>query len=279
MTTPHAAISWMDDPAYVQTVLPLLDAGLVDAVEWSFDTQWHPSSATVAILDAFGKQQRLYGHGVLLSVLSGRWTPRQEAWMRRLEAEVTLRNYAHISEHIGFMTAGIWIDGAPLPMPLRDDVVAVGVDRLKRLAAVSKRPVGLENLAFALGPKDVQDESELLTRLLEPVDGFLVLDLHNLWCRAINYAQDAATLLASYPLHRVREIHVSGGSWDGPIRRDTHDGAVPDAVWTLLKQALASCPNLALVVLEQEPNSLRDPAAQARYQADFHTLREVLHAR
>jgi uncharacterized protein (UPF0276 family) len=268
----------MDDPAYVQTVLPLLDAGWVDAVEWSFDTQWQPTAATTAILDAFGKQQRLYGHGVLLSLLSGVWTERQEAWMQRLAKEVQTRNYVHISEHIGFMTAGPWIDGAPLPMPLRDDVIAVGVDRLTRLATVGGRPVGLENLAIALGPNDVHHEAEMLQRLLEPVDGFLVLDLHNLWCRAVNYGVNATELLRTYPLGRVRELHISGGSWDGRFRRDTHDGAVPDAVWSLLPQALESCPNVQLVVLEQEPNSLRPAQAQAAYRSDFTTLRQVLHA-
>ncbi len=278
MSTPHAAISWMDDPSYVQTVLPLLDAGVIDAVEWSFDTQWHPTPASAAILSAFGQQDRLYGHGVLLSLLSGVWTQRQETWMQRLAAEVQTRDYVHVSEHIGFMTAGKWIDGAPLPMPLRDDVIAVGVDRLTRLAEVSGKPVGLENLAMALGPQDVHHEAELMQRLLEPVDGFMILDLHNLWCRAVNYGVDLTQLLRSYPLDRVRELHISGGSWDGRFRRDTHDGTVPDDVWAALPTALTLCPDVQLVVLEQEPNSLRSPEAQAAYRDDFTTLRQVLYA-
>ena len=61
-------------------------------------------------------------------------------------------------------------------------------------------------------------------------------------------------MLTSYPLHRVRELHVAGGSWSGadakPIRRDTRDGPVPDELFAWL-------PHVEAVILElMEPVEL-----------------------
>ena len=70
-----------------------------------------------------------------------------------------------------------------------------------------------QDLAFAFGEDDVRDQGAFLERLLAPVDGFLLLDLHNLYCQMCNCDRNADELLTTYPLHRVRELHVSGGAW------------------------------------------------------------------
>jgi hypothetical protein len=109
--------------------------------------------------------------------------------------------------------------------------VAIGRDRLDRLADAAGAAVGLENLALAMSREDALAQGDLLEALLRPQEGFLVLDLHNLFCQAASFDLDGDVLLARMPLDRVREIHVSGGSWwtgaidpSRPFRRDTHDG-------------------------------------------------------
>ncbi|MCW2605571.1 MAG: hypothetical protein JWO60_264, partial [Frankiales bacterium] len=152
---------------------------------------------------------------------------------------------------------------------------------LARLADVVGAPVGLENLATALGPSDVRDQGGLLEDLLAPTDGWLVLDLHNLWCQAVNAGLDAGELLGTYPLTRVREVHVSGGSWWSPagsdrrVRRDTHDGPVPDEVLALLPRVLRDCPGLETVVVEQVGRSLGEPAQDAAFRDGFRTVRAL----
>lgn len=273
----RAAVSWMDHPDFAATCLPLLEEGLVEAIEWSIDTAWEPSQATAAILDHFAERDALYGHGVTLSTLSATWTPRQDAWIRRVQAEVARRPYRHISEHLGFITAGDWVDGAPLPMPRLPQVVEAGRRSVARLGRATGGPVGLENLALALSADDVRDEGDLLEAILAPTDGFIVLDLHNLWCRAVNFDQPLPLLLERYPAERVREVHLSGGSWDGTFRRDTHDGAVPDEVFAALPDALHRFANVEVVVLEQLPGALGTPEQRDAFEADFRRLRQVLH--
>jgi hypothetical protein len=53
-----------------------------------------------------------------------------------------------------------------------------GIDRLQQFAEVVKVPVGLENLAFGLGLRDVLEQGIFIDRLLTAIDGFLLLDLH-----------------------------------------------------------------------------------------------------
>jgi hypothetical protein len=45
----------------------------------------------------------------------------------------------------------------------------------------------LENLALSFSVDDVKHQGEFLEKLVEPVNGFLILDLHNLYCQSHNF--------------------------------------------------------------------------------------------
>lgn len=258
----------MPSKAWREAALPLLSAGEVEVLEWSFDTCPEPPEWLDQLLDHYAEAGGLYGHGVSYSLLSARFEPRQARWLEAAREETRQRRYLGFSEHFGFLSAGDFRRGPPLPIPWNATSVALGRDRLRRLAETTGCDVGLENLAFAFGRRDLLDQGPFLSDLLEAVDGYLVLDLHNLWCQVQNFGVAAGALLARYPLDRVRVVHVSGGSWSmaqgRPWRRDTHDGAVPEEVLALLPTALGLCPRVEAVVLERleadatlEPEFLR----------------------
>ena len=273
------------DRHILQAALPLLSAEKVDAVEWSFDTlyntpdipSWFPQ-----LLTEFGNARRLVGHGVFFSLFSGKWSEEQQKWLDHLKKMCRNFNFDHITEHFGFMTGEDFHKGAPLEIPLTERTLKLGQDRLQRMAHTCEKPVGLENLAFSYSLEAVKRQGDFLDRLVEPVNGFLILDLHNLYCQLCNFDLDPADLLQLYPLHRVREFHISGGSWaasdadpDRTVRRDTHDDRVPEAVFELLKTAIPSCPNVKFVVLEQLGMGLRTPESQHGFQADFLRMDEI----
>jgi len=86
-----------------------------------------------------------------------------------------------------------------------------------------------------------------------------------------------------YPLHLVREIHISGGSWDDSIvepgrtiRRDTHDDAVPATVFMLLERTMGLCPNLRYVVLEQLGNGLETTGSKKIFYNDFLQMQSIV---
>lgn len=275
-------LSLMPEDDFAAASFPLFEAGLVETVEWSFDMGWGKRGVPgwlTELLNHYGSTDDLVGHGVSYSVLAAQTTPHHDWWLDQLEAEVRRHRYSRISEHLGFVGAGRFSFAAPLPVPFHPDVVALGRERITALAEIAGCPVGLENLATSLGPEDGRNQGALLDAVLEPVDGFLVLDLHNLWCQSVNLNIAVEELVDLYPLDRVAEIHVSGGSWDDSgdrrIRRDTHDDVVPPEVRGLLAEAAGQCPKLEAVIYERLGTTLADPSTHDPYRHDVMAIAEI----
>jgi hypothetical protein len=266
----------MREDVFRRATLPLFEAGEVEVLEWSFELGWaggEPPWVTL-LLDHYADAGRLFGHGVTYSPLSVDAARRHATWLDRVAEDCRRRRYAGVSEHFGFMGNDALDIGAPLPMPNLPETVEVGRAALGRLAAVCGTAVGLENLALAFGEPDVWAQGELLAAMLEPWDGYLVLDVHNLYCQVASYRVDPVALLETYPLSRVRYIHVSGGSWTGDFRRDTHDADVPSGAFEILDLALARCPDAEAVILERLGPTLRGAGAGERFRRDFHAIKE-----
>lgn len=118
---------------------------------------------------------------------------------------------------------------------------------MQRIAEACNCPVGLENLALAYSLDEVKKHGDFLSELISPINGFIILDLHNFYCHLHNFEISWDEFIKLYPLDRVREIHISGG-WvpstiepNRNIRRDTHDESVPMEVFDLLKDVMPRC--------------------------------------
>ncbi|MBX0291654.1 DUF692 domain-containing protein [Hymenobacter sp. HSC-4F20] len=274
------------DVDILSAALPLLAEGRVEALEWSFDTLFWAEQLPdwfSELLGTYSAENRLLGHGVYFSLLSGRWTPEQQQWLEQVRQVVARYPLVHLTEHFGFFTGQNFHAGAPLPVPYTPATLRLGRDRLSRLYEACRCPVGLENLAFAYSLEEVKRHGEFLGRLLEPVSGFLILDLHNLYCQLHNFSVPYEELIGLYPLEQVREIHISGGSWEDSaltpgrkIRRDTHDEAVPEDVFQLLELTIPRCPHLKYVVLEQLGPSLRTEVSRAQFRHDFGRMEAIV---
>jgi len=277
----HVGLSLMLNEGFRETATPLFESGEVDVLEYSFELGWarpRPPWAE-ALLGFFGQEGRLWGHGVTYSPLSEGASRHHAQWLGRVKTDCAALRLRGVSEHFGFMGVDPLDVGAPLPPPPLPEVVDVGAEALASLADAVGVPVGLENLALALSPTDASAQPRMLAEMLERVDGYLVLDLHNLWCQAVNFGLDPVALMERYPLDRARALHVSGGSWSTHgatrLRRDTHDGRVPAEVFALVPEALSRCRGLEAVILEQLGSTLDVPAAAQGYRADFRRLKEV----
>lgn len=267
------------DADILSAALPLLEEGKVEAIEWSFDTLFRVQEVPewfLELLQAFSGERRLIGHGVFFSLFSGRWSAEQANWLKELRRLSSSFHFDHITEHFGFLTGRDFHSGAPLNIPYSDTTLRIGRDRLARIADACGRPVGLENLAFSYSPEEVKRHGAFLEALVAPVNGFLILDLHNLYCQLHNFSLPFEEMIRLYPLELVREIHISGGSWvqaaaapGRTIRRDTHDDAVPADVHELLQQTIGQCPNLKYVVLEQLGDALKSEESRAAFRKDF----------
>lgn len=281
-----SAVSCNLDNHLLQATLPLFLSEKIEAIEWSFDTLYKVRDIPdwfIELLQAFGKERRLIGHGVYFSLFSGKWSPEQQQWLDHLRKVSSNFTFDHITEHFGFMTGEDFHKGAPISVPYTTETLNIGIDRLQRIQQACSCPVGLENLAFSYSLDEVKHHGEFLSQLIEPVNGFIILDLHNLYCQLQNFSLDFETLIQAYPLDRVREIHISGGSWEQSgiqpernIRRDTHDDAVPEAVFELLKRTVPLCKNLKFVVLEQLGIALHSSESQVQFQQDFDKMQLII---
>src|SRR5687768_1879456 len=79
--------------------LPLIEAGLIGAVEWTVDVAfgWDeplPDWVTT-VLDAYARDGRLYGHGVCLSPNTARFDDAACAWLAELARDP--RRYRHVT--------------------------------------------------------------------------------------------------------------------------------------------------------------------------------------
>ncbi|QNF33186.1 DUF692 family protein [Adhaeribacter swui] len=281
-----AAVACNLDVDILAAALPLFAAGKVEAIEWSFDTLFRTPQIPAwfsELLQTYGQAGRLIGHGVYFSLFSGQWSVNQQNWLQHLRELSGQYTFDHITEHFGFMTGQNFHHGAPLPIPYSASTLAIGQDRLARIQDACKCPVGLENLAFSYSLDEVKQHGQFLAQLITPVNGFIILDLHNLYCQLHNFRASYDEIVNLYPLDRVREIHISGGSWESSaiepnrqIRRDTHDEAVPEEVFALLAQTIDKCPNLKFVVLEQLGNALKSEESKQLFYADFLKMEAIL---
>lgn len=287
MRTIHTGLSLFASEALRQAALPMFVEGEVEALEWSFDPGWsRPEPEWVSeLLDAYAEAGRLYGHGVHFSPTSVQ--AEATGWLARVREATRRRRYQEVTEHWGFSRAGGLLRSAPLPLPASEAAVRQAVGAMKQVEeavcgeapAATPVPVGMENLALAFSDEDVDAQPVMLSRVLDELDGVLLLDLHNLWCQAVNYRRDARALAAQYPLARVRQLHVAGGGWSSSafgaaFRRDTHDALVPDEVLELVAWIIPRCPALEAVIMERLPETLATVEAQVAWRRQWRELAE-----
>jgi uncharacterized protein len=273
------------DVDILNAALPLFAESRVGAIEWAFDALYNVEEIPewfTDLLQAYNKEGRLIGHGVFFSLFCGRWTIDQQKWLDDLKQLSNKYHFDHITEHFGFMTGASFHNGAPLNIPYSETTLAIGRDRLARISDACRCPVGLENLAFSYTIDEIKRHGEFLARLIEPINGFIILDLHNLYCQLHNFSVDFEDVINLYPLDRVREIHISGGSWEDSIitgrriRRDTHDDSVPAEVFELLEMTIKKCHNLKYIVMEQLGTGLKSSENKKAYYDDFLKMESIV---
>jgi uncharacterized protein (UPF0276 family) len=196
-------------------------------------------------------------HGVELSIGSALHC--NEAYLDMLDRFQKVWPFLWHSEHLSYQTipgddrTPLSI-GVPLPLPGTDEVVRLVGDRAASIRSRYGVPFLLENPAHYLRKlpyePDIGDEIGLMNAITEHGRCGQLLDLHNLYCNALNHGFDAVSAIDRINLDQVIEIHVAGGRRQDEYWMDTHDGRVPAAVWDLLDYTLPSCKNVVGVVFE-----------------------------
>ncbi len=265
-----------------RALLPLVLAeDAVDALEWSWELgtpEW-----LMPLCDLFAAHDALSVHLVQYP-LNGD-DARAESLLQRVRRECAARPPRLLSAHFGVIAARGFRAIAPVPVVPSRTAAYEARERLARLRDAAACPVGIENLGIAFSADDVRRQAEMVHTILEgDAEHFLLLDVHNLYCQAENYGLSMHEMLSLYPLERVREVHVSGGSWweaaeiSARFRRDTHDQAVPDAVLAFLSTALAHAPAVEQVTFERMGATMPQEADREEARIDYRRVVETVRA-
>ena len=196
-------------------------------------------------------------HGVELSIGSAQgWN---SAYIDMLDEFQGKWPFLWHSEHLGFQTIpgedGKTLEvGVPLPVPPTKEAVDIIGDRSAEICKRYGVPFLLENAAYYIAdlPADpeIRDDMGLIDAIMKRSGCYLLLDLHNVYCNALNHRRDPFGILDTAPLDRVAEIHVAGGASHDGYWMDGHNGPVPEPVWEMLEYTLLRAPNVGGVVYE-----------------------------
>jgi uncharacterized protein (UPF0276 family) len=255
-------------PYFVSLPPEFYRSGLIDFVEMTPETicrqrSLGPRMALEIVPDRMERARYtcaalpLVVHGVELSIGSAHeWN---NAYLDMLDTFQSRWPFVWHSEHLGFQTIsgneGATLEvGVPLPLPPTKEAAELVAGRSLAIQDRYRVPFLLENPAYYLpdppADPEIGADIELMRAITQSSGCFQLLDLHNVYCNAINHAIDPLSAIDRMPLETVAEIHVAGGSGNDGCWMDPHDGRVPEAVWELLEYALPRCPLVGGVVFE-----------------------------
>lgn len=271
---PAVGFTLQPEERFLALVEPLV-AEWVDVVEVAPETLWRvgehgrfvPNGFFAATLE-LGRRHaaRFVAHGVGLSTGSATSPERRACWLDGIMRTHEAFRFGWYTEHLGATSWGGEELALPLGVPMTDARAATISARLAELQRIVPA-VGLENTVAYFTFGSPLDEPAFLARALAAPRRHLLLDLHNLYTMSLDHGFDADDYLARLDLGAVIELHVSGGADSDPawlpggetLRLDSHDDAVPDAVFELLERVLPRCPNVRAVTLERMEGTVDEP--------------------
>jgi len=210
---------------------------------------------------------------------------RQREWQRRIAEDHARFSFLWLTDHLGAAVLDQRAVMLPIALPMHDAMAAIVCERLVALQQVVP-DTGFENSVFYFLLGDWLDEPAFVHRALAAERTHLLLDLHNVFTMAQNVGADPLEYLARLDGSRVIEIHLSGGAMSEPgwlpsrraLRLDSHDAAVPEAVWQLFEHVLPRCTNLRGVTLERMEGTVGSGDVDG-VRDELLRIREVLRAR
>jgi uncharacterized protein len=176
-------------------------------------------------------------HGVALSIGTGAPT----GYVDLVAELVRDLDAPFFTDHLCYASIGEHAFHDLLPLPFHDEAVAVAASNARRTAAEVGRPLLLENITYyATMPGSTMHEPDFLRAVVEAAgpDVGILLDVNNLYLNAINHGRDPRADLDTFPVARVRQLHLAGHTRDGEVLLDTHAAPIADPVWELYREVL-----------------------------------------
>lgn len=251
----RVGLGWRDELA--SGIIGNLDR--IDMIEIIAENLFRARKDKLSAMQRLGEAVPITLHGVAMGLASTIAVDiKRVEKMARLVDAIAPQSW---SEHLAFVRAG-GIEIGHLAAPPRTTQTVEGA---LRNIATATRIVGskpqLENIATLIDPPaSTMDEPQWITHIVDGADCHLLLDLHNLYANARNFGRDPVEMLLRLPLHRVSNVHISGGHWipepdsEPPRMRllDDHVHDAPPEVFDLLTLLAQHATQPLTVILERD---------------------------
>jgi uncharacterized protein (UPF0276 family) len=155
------------------------------------------------------------------------------------------------SEHLSFNLTPDFFTGFFLPPRQTAAGIEIYVDAIRTLRDALGVPIAVETGVNYLAPRaDEIGDGEFMAAVAERADCGILLDLHNIYCNALNGRQSVERFLSALPLHRVWEVHLAGGFEVEGYWVDAHSGAIPPPLHDICTEVIPALPQLKAIILE-----------------------------
>jgi uncharacterized protein (UPF0276 family) len=193
-------------------------------------------------LSAIRERYPLSLHGVGLSIGADR--PLDKDHIERLRRLIQRYRPGLFSEHLAWSSHDVGFLNDLLPVPYTTETLKRVVEHIDQVQTALGCQMLLENpstyVAFA---ETTYAETDFIAEVAQRTGCGLLLDVNNVFVASTNQQWDPVAYIESYPLARVKEIHLAGNTRQEdeearPLLIDTHDRPVEDVVWNLFTLAV-----------------------------------------
>jgi len=196
-----------------------------------------------AQLGALRERHALSVHGVGLSI--GSMQQLDQAHLARLKALCDRYQPESFSEHLAWSSHDDIYFNDLLPLPYTQETLARVVEHVDQVQTTLGRQMLLENPAtYVRFSQSTISEVDFLAEISERTGCGLLLDINNVFVSAKNHDTEPLPYLDSFPLDRVKEIHLGGHHEEtddvgAPLLIDAHGSPISAAVWSLYRHVVA----------------------------------------
>ena len=182
-------------------------------------------------------------HGIGLGL--GSIAPLSTTHLQKLRALSERYEPFVVSDHLCWGAVGSRHLNDLLPLPYTEATLTRVVEHVDEVQTALGRQMLLENPAtYVRFSQSTIPEVDFLDQVAERTGCGLLLDINNVFVSARNHDTRPVPYLDSFPLDRVKEIHLGGHAEEtddvgAPLLIDTHGSPVSAAVWSLYKHVIA----------------------------------------
>jgi uncharacterized protein (UPF0276 family) len=196
-----------------------------------------------AQLGALREHYALSVHGVGLSI--GSMQPLDRDHLTRLEVLCDRYQPESFSEHLAWSSHDDVYFNDLLPLPYTQQTLARVAEHIDEVQTALGRQMLLENPStYICFSESTIPEVDFLNEVSKRTGCGLLLDVNNVFVSAKNHGTQPLPYLDSFPLDRVKEIHLGGHDEEtddagAPLLIDSHGSPISEAVWALYAHVVA----------------------------------------